>query len=72
MHKFNKRLEKFWLYFTFVVAAFCIYEFIVDDVKTASYYLVFLAFPIVMYLVRRGIRMRMEKTDNESKQKKSK
>ena len=72
MHKFNKGLEKFWLYFTFVVAAFCVYEFIVDDVKTASYYLIFLVFPILMYLVRRYIRKRMEKTEIESQQKNKK
>ncbi len=69
MDKFNRRLEKFWLYFTFVVLAFCIYEFIVDDVKTASYYLIFLIFPIMMYLVRRFIRKRMEKHNNSDTKK---
>jgi len=69
MDKFNRRLEKFWLYFTIVVAAFCVYEFVVDDVKTASYYLVFLIFPIIMYLVRRFIRKRMEKSNNSIKKK---
>ena len=66
MEKFNRRLEKFWLYFTFMVAVFCVYEFFVDDVKTASYYLIFLIFPIAMYLLRRFIRKRMEKVYNSN------
>lgn len=70
MEKFNRGLEKFWLYFSLLVAVFCVYEFIVDDVETAKFYLLFLLIPIVMYLLRRFIRIRMEKTNQESKQKK--
>ena len=70
MNKFNKTLEKFWLFFTVLVAVFCVYEFMVDDVKTASYYLIFLIFPIAMYLMRRYIRKRMEKSNQDSKPKK--
>jgi len=70
MEKFNRGLEKFWLYFSILVALFCVYEFIVDDIQTAKFYLLFLIIPIVMYLLRRYIRIRMEKTNQESKQNK--
>ena len=71
MEKFNRGLEKFWLYFSILVAVFCVYEFIVDDIQTAKFYLLFLIIPIVMYMLRRYIRIRMEKSNQNSKQDKS-
>ena len=75
MNKFNKGLERFWLLFSIAVAIFCIYEFAIDEVATAKYYLIFLILPLIMYLFRRLIRIRMEKTEannlsNKSKNKK--
>lgn len=73
MQKFNLYLERFWFIVIFLVAIFCVYEFIVDGVETGKWYLVALVIPIIMWLVRRGIRVRMEKYEqemqNKSKQK---
>lgn len=65
MNKFNKGLERFWLLFSIAVAIFCIYEFAIDEVVTAKYYLIFLVLPILMYLFRRFIRIKMEKSSKE-------
>lgn len=65
MNKFNLYLERFWFIIIFVVAAFCIYEFIVDGVQIGKWYLLALLVPIAMWLVRRGVRIRMEKFEQE-------
>lgn len=71
MNNINKSLEKFWLIVTFLVVGFCIYEFIIDDVNEAKWYLLFLIVPIAMYVFRRYMRIRYEKMAKEaSKQKK--
>ena len=65
-------LEKFWLVMTFLVAAFCIYEFIVDPPYVAKWYLIALLIPLAMYLFRRFMRIRLEKhleeAENQKKQ----
>jgi len=75
MQKFNRGLELFWLFFTIAVAVFCIYAFVSDGVTSGKYYLIFLILPFAMYLFRRFIRIRMEKSEvnnlsNKSKNKK--
>ena len=63
MQKFNRGLELFWLFFTIVVAIYCVYAFASDGVTSGKYYLVFLILPLMMYLFRRYIRIRMEKSE---------
>ena len=72
MQKFNRGLELFWLFFTIAVAIFCIYAFAKDGVTSGKYYLVFLVLPLAMYLFRRFIRIRMEKTEENKSSNKSK
>ena len=72
MHKFNRGLEKFWLYFSIVVALFVVYSFLNDGVETGKYYLFFLPLPILMYVFRRFIRRKMEKSSLENKSKNKK
>jgi hypothetical protein len=72
MQKFNRGLELFWLFFTIVVAIICVYSFAKDGVTSGKYYLIFLILPLVMYLFRRLIRIRMEKTEANNLSNKSK
>lgn len=72
MQKFNRGLELFWLFFTIVVAIYCIYAFAMDGVTSGKYYLVFLILPFAMYLFRRFIRIRMEKNEAKNSSNKSK
>ncbi|MEN8927678.1 MAG: hypothetical protein ABF258_08910 [Flavobacteriales bacterium] len=70
MQKLNKGLELFWLFFTILVAIFCIYSFATDGVASGKYYLIFLILPLAMYLFRRYIRIRMENPDAKQSSKK--
>ena len=63
MQKFNRGLELFWLFFTIIVAIFCVYAFVTDGVTSGKYYLIFLILPLLMYLFRKFIRIRMEKSE---------
>lgn len=72
MQKFNRGLELFWLFFTIIVAIFCIYAFATDGVTSGKYYLLFLILPLMMYLFRRFVRKRMEKTDENDKSRSNK
>lgn len=71
MQKFNRGLELFWLFFTIAVAIFCVYAFATDGAKSGKFYLLFLVLPLAMYLFRRFIRIRMEKTDSNNSTNKS-
>lgn len=72
MQKFNRGLELFWLFFSIAVAIFCIYSFATGGTKSGKYYLIFLILPIAMYLFRRFVRIKMEKTDSNNSANKEK
>jgi hypothetical protein len=72
MQKFNRGLELFWLFFTISVALFCVYAFATDGVTSGKYYLIFLILPLIMYLFRRFIRIKMEKSETNNPSNKSK
>jgi hypothetical protein len=72
MQKFNRGLELFWLFFTIAVAIFCVYAFATDGATSGRYYLIFLILPLVMYLFRRFIRIKMEKNEVNNPSNKSK
>ncbi len=72
MQKFNRGLELFWLFFTIAVAIFCVYAFATDGANSGKYYLIFLILPLMMYLFRRYIRIRMEKSESNNPVNKTK
>lgn len=72
MNKFNRGIEKFWLYVCIVYAVFLAYEYLYDEIQIANFYLLISIFPIIMYLFRRYMRIKMEKNLQKSnKAKKS-
>jgi Sec-independent protein secretion pathway component TatC len=64
-NKINIYLERFWLFAVFLTFAFCVYEYFVDGIDVAKFYLLVMILPILMWQFRRFIRKRMEKTEAE-------
>jgi hypothetical protein len=65
--KINLQLERFWLLISFFVFCFCIYEFFIDGINVAKFYLLATILPLVMWMFRRFLRRKFEK--NEAKKK---
>lgn len=61
-------LEKFWLLIAILTSLLTLYLMFKDGFIAAKYYLLITGLVWGMFLVRRGIRKRMEKIENEKKQ----
>lgn len=61
-------LEKFWLVIAIITTLLTIYLIIKDGVNAAKFYVLITGLVWGMYLVRRGIRKRMDKIKIEEKQ----
>ena len=70
MNKMNNILEKFWLVVATISTVFTIVIGIIDDFKGISVFLMVCGLAWGLYLIRRGLRKRLEKMDNTSSTKK--
>ena len=61
-------LEKFWLLIAILTSLLTIYLMFKDGLVAAKYYLLITGLVWGMFLIRRGIRKRLEKIENEKKQ----
>ena len=61
-------LEKFWLVVALLATILTIYLIIVDGFEAAKFYVLIVGLVWGMFLIRRGIRRRLEKFENEKKQ----
>lgn len=60
-------LEKFWLIIAILTSLLTIYLIFNEGLVAAKYYLLITGLVWGMFLVRRGIRKRLEKFENEKK-----
>jgi len=70
MNKMNNILEKFWLVVATMATVFTIVIGIIDDFKGISVFLMVCGLAWGLYLIRRGLRKRLEKMDSTSSTKK--
>ena len=61
-------LEKFWLVVASLATLLTIYLITIDGFKAAQFYVLIVGLIWGMFLVRRGIRKRFEKIENEKNQ----
>lgn len=61
-------LEKFWFVVACLATLLTLYLIILDGFNGARFYLLIVGLIWGMYLVRRGIRRRLEKFENERKE----
>jgi hypothetical protein len=66
----NNILEKFWLVVATMATVFTIVIGIIDDFKGISVFLMVCGLAWGLYLIRRGLRKRLEKMDSTSSTKK--
>jgi len=69
MHVF---LEKFWMVIAILATLLTIYLIAIDGFNAAIYYILITGLVWGMYLIRRGIRIRLAKMDEEQKNDKKK
>ena len=70
MNKMNSILEKFWLVVASISTIFTIVIGIMDDFKGIRVFLVVCGLAWALYLIRRGLRKRLEKLDSTHQKKK--
>lgn len=63
--KFHIILEKFWLVIAIITSLLTVYLMFKDGFNPAKYYLLITGLVWGMYLIRKGIRKRLEKIENE-------
>lgn len=61
-------LEKFWFIVATLATLLTIYLIIIDGFEAAKFYTLIVGLVWGMFLIRRGIRRRLEKFENEKKQ----
>ena len=66
--KTSRVLEKFWLVIASLATIFTIVIGIMDGFKGIQFFLVVCGLAWGVYLIRRGLRIRLEKIDEENKQ----
>ena len=64
----NKFLEKFWLVIAIIATLVTLYLMFQDGIEPAKYYILLTGMVWAMFLIRRGIRIRLEKIDKERKE----
>ncbi len=68
----NKFLEKFWLVVAIIATLVTLYLIVKDGLEPTKYYILLTGMVWAMFLIRRGIRIRLEKIDKERKESESK
>ena len=66
----NKILEKFWLVIASIATVFTVVIGILDNFKGIKVFLVVCGLAWGIYFIRRGLRIRLEKLDNNPPNKK--
>ena len=72
MEKMNRFLEVFWAGLTVITLIMALYLFVQDGWEQSKFMLMIPLLPAAMWIMRRSLRIRLEKNQKEARKKKNK